>query len=224
MKLIVDHRETERIPLLREYIKQDNSKFITDLSIQQMPTGDYGTEDMMVGFEYKKDDFLDSVIDGRLDKQLKELSDAYDYPYLILGFDGLTSLMYNFYPFNARAIRGKLTSIVARQHITVHYCGAYFAETICDIVDKHYDGRKKSKEYSPIRNTRRKALKRGITTNEIKLDIVSRLPRIGSDRAEKLLESFNWSVQSIANAEIEDLIAVDGIGKKLAEQIKEVLQ
>lgn len=224
MKLLIDHREKDRIKLFKDHISQGKSKFIKSIETQQLPTADYATPDGMIGIEYKKDDFLESVLDGRLDQQLKELSDNYSYPYLIIGFDGITSLIYNFYPFNDRAIRGKLTSIAARHHITTLFCGDYLAETVCDIIDKHYDGRKKSKEYTPIRKGHRKAQKRIVTQNEVKLDIISRLPKIGSERAEKLLERFNWSIQSISNATITDLTSVDGIGKKIAKQIKEVLK
>jgi ERCC4-type nuclease len=224
MKLLIDHREKERIKLFKDYISKNKSKFIKSIDIKQLPIADYATEDSMVGIEYKKDDFLESILDGRLDQQLKELSDNYDYPYLIIGFDGIMSLIYHFHPFNPRAIRGKLTSIVARNHITVLFCGDYLAEIVCDIIDKHYDGRKKSKEYSPIRKGHRKAQKRIVTTNEVKLDIISRLPTIGSERAEKLLESFNWSICSIANADVDRLTKIDGIGKKIAQQIKDVLE
>jgi ERCC4-type nuclease len=104
--------------------------------------------------------------------------------------------------------------IIARNHITtVLFCGDYLAETVCDIIDKH----------SPIRKGHRKAQKRIVTTNEVKLDIISRLPTIGSERAEKLLESFNWSIQAIANADIDELTKVEGIGKKIANKMKEVL-
>lgn len=224
MDIIIDYREKDRIKQVQSYIEQRKPKFITSTRIEHLDIGDYVTSDNMVGIEYKRDDFLESILDGRLDQQLKELSDAYDYAYLLLGFDGIMSLLYHFYPFNQRALRGKLTSIAAHDHITVLFCGDFFPEMLCDIIGKHYDGHAKSKHYSPIRKGHRKAQKRVVTQNEVKLDIISRLPKIGSQRAEKLLQTFNWSISAIANADIDDITAVDGIGTIIAQQIKEVLK
>jgi ERCC4-type nuclease len=39
-----------------------------------------------------------------------------------------------------------------------------------------------------------------------------------------LLEKYHWSITEIANASIEDIMTVKGVGKVLAEHIKSVLK
>jgi len=49
--------------------------------------------------------------------------------------------------------------------------------------------------------------------------ILQRLPGVGRDRAERLLNVFG-SVEAVMTAGIEDLQVVEGIGRKTAEKIK----
>ena len=224
MKLQIDTRERKRIPLFASYLKSTHHKFISGIEIVQLKTGDYGTPDMHVGIEYKKEDFLSSTYDSRINKQLRELSDNYEYPYLLIGFDGILDLI-NFYEgTNPNIIIGKLTSIASRHHVTTLFCGDFLPKFTCSIIKKHYDGQTKTKQYNPIRNTSKKSYKRAPTLKEIKLDNISRLPLVGPQRAKTLLEHYDWSIHNITNASISDLTQVDGIGKRIATQIHEVLK
>ncbi|GAG88126.1 unnamed protein product, partial [marine sediment metagenome] len=94
----------------------------------------------------------------------------------------------------------------------------FYVPIVCKTIEKFYDGKTitKEMEYTPIR--------RGFTIKELKLDLVSRIPRIKAKKGLKLLEHFNYSISEIASAETEELMEVAGIGKKLSQDIKEILK
>lgn len=224
MILKIDYREKERINPIKRYIKNGNSVTLTDAEVVTLEVGDYAIDDV-IGIEYKKDDFLDSVYSGLLGKQLHELVEAYDYPFLLIGFDGIQDMINYFSSTNPKVIIGSLTSLAVRHHVTILFCGDFLGKFIVDLADKHYDGKNKAKQtnYTPIRTKRTKAHKRIVSPKEVKVDIISRLYGIGSERAVKLLNRFDWSVKGIAEANTEDLMEISGIGKKLASNIKEGL-
>jgi Fanconi anemia group M protein len=53
--------------------------------------------------------------------------------------------------------------------------------------------------------------------------MVQGLPNVSASLAERLLKRFG-SVREIANAEVEDLMQVDGIGRVIAEGIHDILR
>jgi len=222
LKIDIDNRERHRIPKFKEYIKSGKPKFIKGATLLNMDTGDYGTKDCLVGIEYKKDDLTESIFNEQLDKQLKELSDRYTHAYLFIGYDGYNDMINNNLGVNPDCLIGKITSVLARNHVSVVFVGDFLVRFVIDVIEKHYDGRNKVKEYNPIRIGRKPKVSASVT--EIKLDIVSRIPRLGAKKANKLLEKFNYSLGSIVKASIEEIKEVDGIGEKLAKDIKKVLE
>ena len=224
MKLLIDYREKDRILPIKRFIQNGNSKTLTDAEVVTLQVGDYAVEDV-IGIEYKKEDFLDSVYSELLSKQLYELYENYEYPFLLIGFDGIKDMLEYYKNTNPRVIIGSLTSLAVRHHVTILFCGDFLGKFIVDLVDKHYDGKNKTKKtnYTSIRNKRGKAHKRIVSPKEVKVDIVSRLYGIGSERAVTLLNRFDWSIKRIAEANTDDLMQIKGIGKKLAANIKEGL-
>lgn len=223
MKICIDNRERLRIPLFENYIKSGKTKFITGIELDNYKTSDYHTKDRVIGVEYKRDDFVESTFDGTLDKQLKELKDNFAHPYLFIGYDGLKDMITQNIGVNPSAIIGKLSSILARHNVTTIFVGDFLVRFVCDIIEKHYDGKTPIKEiqYTPIR---KKFLKRNPTVKEIKHAMFEQLPGFGAMKVNKLLEHFDDSFYNITNASTEEIMKVSGIGKILAEKIKEVLK
>ena len=224
MKIDVDYRETAKIPYFEKFFKGNKSPYVTGMNVTNMDIGDVGTPDCIVGIERKAEDFVESMFSGRLDQQLKELSDNFEYPYLLVEYDGIPDLIMNNILVNPKSLIGEFTSILARHHVSVMFVGNYktntlFVPFVIRMIEKHYDGKNKAKDYSPIRKPR----KRKITTKEIKLDTITRTTKIGKKKGFLLMEYFDWNINKIANASISDLMNVDGIGKKLANDIHEVL-
>jgi Fanconi anemia group M protein len=61
-----------------------------------------------------------------------------------------------------------------------------------------------------------------LTLQEQQLFIVESLPSVGPVTARKLLEMFD-SVEGIINASVSDLKKVDGIGNKIARNIRKII-
>jgi len=118
---------------------------------------------------------------------------------------------------------GKVSSIAARHYVPTYFVGDFLVRFVCDVVEKHYDGRTPIKEinYTPIR---KKFLKRDPSYKEIRHAMMEQLPKMGAKKVNNLLESFDNSIIKIGQAPIEELMKVDGIGKKLALEIKEVIK
>ena len=228
MKICIDNRERTRNPdidrvrLFENYIKSGKTKYIDGVITNNYKVSDYHTEDMTIGIEYKKDDLVKSITDKTLDKQLKELNETFAHSYLFIGYDGINDMIIKNIGFNPDALIGKISSILARQHVTVIFVGDYLVRFTCDVIEKHLDGKTKIKdiEYTPVR---KKFLKRDPTIQEIRRAMFEQIPKLGSKKVNKLLEHFNGSFNDIALASPEQIAEVDGFGKKLADRIVEVL-
>jgi len=228
VRMCIDHRErydsngNDMIPKFIDYIKNKEIPFIDDIKIVQSNVGDYFTPDYLVGIERKYKDFVSSMMSGKLDQQIKELKDNFVHPYLFIEYSGLIHMIADNPGTNPESIQGELASLLVRHNITIIFTGDLFIPFVCKVISKHYDGKNKTKqiEYTPIRG---KAKKRDPTSKEIKLDIISRIPRLGMKKGNLLLERFDDSIIKIANASVKELQLTDGIGKKLAESIKETL-
>ena len=222
MKLQVDSREKYKINSFRQYINSGASDILKDVEIQTLNAGDACTPDFELGWERKAEDFIPSIYNGQLDKQLKELSETYNHPYLFIEYEGLMDMIEHNTKTNPEVLIGKVASILARHKVTVCFVGQFYILLVCRTCDKFYDLKNPTKQYSPIRTgtTRR----RDATVKEVKLDIISRLPTVGMKKGNRLLEKFDNSIQKISEATIEELMEVNGIGSKMAKNIKEILK
>ena len=219
MKICVDSRETKKIPSFREYVKSGKTEIIDEIEVVMSQSGDAYSPDGLIGIERKSEkDFLPSIYDKQIEKQLKELRDNFTYPFLFIEYEGIMDVISKHPNVNPEMIIGEISSIMARQKVTVCFVSDFYVPIVCKTIEKFYDGKTitKEMEYTPIR--------RGFTIKELKLDLVSRIPRIKAKKGLKLLEHFNYSISEIASAETEELMEVAGIGKKLSQDIKEILK
>lgn len=218
MKLCIDNRERLRIPLFEEYIKAGKSQIIDGIETDNYQSGDFFTKDMLVGIEYKRDDFVPSIFNDQLTKQLHELRENFQYPYLFIGYDGIIDTITNNPETNPEVIIGKLASVVARQKVTVMFVGDLLVPFTVKVIDRFYDGQTPTKEtdYSPIR--------RKPKASEIRLDIISRIPHLGAKKGLRLLNHFDGSIKKISNATDEEILAIPGFGPKLVKEIKEIFK
>jgi len=218
----VDYRESEVIPKFKKFIKSGKTKLVDGIDVVPLEVGDVVTKDNLVGIERKGDDFVNSMFSERLDKQLTELKENYAFPFLFVEYDGIEDLILKNRNVNPKSLVGEFCSIMARHHVSVMFVGGYFVPFTIRTIEKFYDGKNKTKKYSPIRKSKVKKTK--ATPQEVKIDIVGRFPSIGARKGTKLLEHFNYSIYQLSNASIEELQKVDGIGNKLAKEIHEILR
>ena len=224
MKLCVDDRETDEIPQFKRFVQTKKTKIFTEVEVGRYDSGDVHSGDGLVGIERKGSDFVSSMLDGRLEQQLKELVDNFQYPFLFIEYDSFIAMIQDNLGINPKALIGELTSVLARNRVTVHWTGnyatiksplephPYYVQFAVRTIEKFYDGRNEMKQsiYTPIR--------RQATPQEVKLDIASRPPGVGRMKGLRLLEHFG-SIKNICNASKEELMEVKGIGEGIAQAI-----
>ena len=114
VKVIERPKEAEKVnPLVYADSREGNSKVIRHLSemeidvkVRSMAVGDYQVSDEVVIERKTAKDFVDSIIDKRLFKQARELSEEFKRPLLILEGDDIYNGM-----LHPNAVRGTLAAI-----------------------------------------------------------------------------------------------------------------
>ena len=201
----------------REAPSQVNSR-IEELGalvcLKQLTVGDYIASDR-VGIERKTiSDFLGSVMNQRLFRQLEELSGSFEKPVLIL--EGNPELLWHGNGMHPNAIRGALASITVDYGIPIIWT-RNSRETAAQIHWIAYREQRKLEKEVSIRGE-----KRVMDMARHQEFIVAGLPHINSTLSRRLLEQFG-SVRKIFNAKPERLMRVDKIGEKKARKIWELI-
>ena len=202
--LIIDHRERE---IIRELSKR-KVKF----DIRQLITADLIIG--YIGIERKtQQDFINSMIDGRLIEQLILLKENFDIPLLIIeGEENIYSLR-NVHP---NAIRGMLASIAIDYQIPTIYTRN--VNDTCSLIEGILKRLERGKPTIPLLKKRKP-----LTLKERQELIIESFPGIGPTLAKSLLKEFK-SVKNIINTDEKDLQKVEKLGPKKASEIKKVIE
>ncbi len=212
-----DYVDEEQITVYADYrekgsgvIKELSNKNV-DVQMKSLDVGDYQlSEDMCVEFKTVQD-FADSVVDGRLLEQLKDLR---QYSKALLVIEGDEDI-YSRRKIHPNALRGMLATIMFNYNIKV-FQTSDASETAGFL--KHLAKREQEEDEVDWQFHTSKPL----TLGERQEYIVSALPGIGNKLAKPLLEEFG-SIKELVNASVEELKEVELIGEKKAEKIREVL-
>jgi len=221
MKVYIDSREQEKIQTIKTYWAGNRKKFphIEAIETKLLATGDMSTSDGYVGIERKsKADFVASICEGKLKKQLYELNQNYHFAFLLVeDYEGIMDCILKNPHIHPNVIKGVTTSSVSHNRVPLYYVGNFYNSFVLEMINKFYDGKSKQyeKEYTPVR--------RAVTKDEELLNIIIGIDGIGMTEGSKLLQTFGNSISKIANASIEDLMKVERIGKTKAEHIKGIL-
>jgi len=156
-------------------------------------------------------DFIQSITDKRLFQQLKAMKDNFEKPVLII--EGEESLYGVLQP---NIIRGTLAAIAVDMSIPIIWTKD-MADT-AGIV--YWIARREQLQENRANVLRNK--KTPETIEEKQEYLVSSLPDVSIVRAKALLKYFK-SPNNVFNAKEEELTDVKGIGKKISERIKRVL-
>lgn len=202
IKVYVDAREKGSA------VMQKLQDFGVQISIQRLEVSDYLISEK-IGIEYKTTkDFVNSIIDGRLLQQVKNLKDNLERPLIIVEGEDI----YNERNIHPNAIRGMLATIAGEFNIPV-----LFSKDVWETAFYIYNLAKKektTKDYSPH------SLKPGSIT-DLQEYIVAALPGIGLGLAKSLLRHFG-SIRKIVEATERELMMVDGIGHKKSQEIRKL--
>ena len=214
-KIIIDHRERPS-GIIKELAKKD-----VEVEVKQLIVGDYiikskdsNNKEVVIGIEKKtQSDFLNSIIDKRIIQQLITLKENFDIPILIIeGSDNIYEIR-NFHP---NSIRGMLASIAIDYRIPIIFTkNMRDTASLIRVINKRLE--------RPIKSIDLLTKRKPLTSKEQQEFIIGSLPGIGPTISKSLLIKFG-SIENIINAKKEELMTVDKIGKKKAEEIKELLK
>jgi Fanconi anemia group M protein len=198
--------------------REGNSKVLraldsigVDIKINAMVAADYQVSDEVAIERKTTKDFINSISDKRLFKQARTLQEEFKKPILILEGDDIYSGF-----LSPDAIRGSLASIAL--DFGIYIIPTRNPEDTAAMI-KRIAIREQEGKVNPIQiRTERKPS----NLWEQQLFIIESLPHIGPVTAKKLLEKFH-TVNNVVNASVSDLQEIPGIGNKIAENIKKVL-
>ena len=206
VKIIVDNREY-RSPVVKLLV----SKGI-DVESQQLDVGDYVLSSR-IGVERKTDeDFLDSLMSGKLFRQLQQLRDSYSRPLMIIEGENLFTKR----NISHNALFGSLISIIVDFGISIIPTKNHY-----DTADLLYVAAKREQK-TDKKSVALRGEKTSMPLNQRQQFIIEGLPNISSTLAKRLLDHFG-SIRNIMNASFEELQEVNGIGKNIAREIISII-
>ena len=179
---------------------------------RKLEVGDYVLSSRVCVERKTTEDFLESIIDGRLFEQAIMLRRSYAKPVMIIEGNSL----YTARNIPPQAIRGALAAIAIDLGIPIFFTDSE-SETAALIAAIAKREQEEGGRYVEIRGEKRTA-----TLKEQQEFIVAGLPNINTTLARRLLKEFG-SVERVFTADKEELERVHGIGEKIAEEIRRVV-
>jgi len=210
-RIVVDSRESVAVPKIVSGLKDMGVK----VRVELLEAGDYyilGENPVLVERKHVTD-LVGSVRTRRLWSELDAIKRAEAEPLLLV--EGSLALIEKFTSWNPKSIVGVINSIILEWNVPVvtvpsqRWTVIYLTSLAEDLSRE-----KKAKVY-PLR-VKEKATRPEDYTRMV----VEGLPNISGQRAINLLKHFG-TVRNIANASVEELTEVEGIGRKIAEKIYE---
>ena len=203
--IYVDHREA------KSGVVRELSNLGVKMKFSTLDVADYQiSED--IGVERKSaQDFTSSIIDKRLYKQAKDLSEQFSKPVIII--EGENMYAGGLHP---NAVRGSLASLAIDYSIPIIPTRSP-EDTAAMIYRLAMRELEKGSMDAPLRTE-----KKPLSLQEQQIFIIESLPNVGPVTARKLLEKFG-SVKGVINAEKDELTQVEGIGKVIAQKILDVI-
>ncbi len=210
--IIGDARETKCNNLLQNKKANFKKEFLE--------VGDHLLPKSMAVERKKGKDFLASITDKRLYKQLNNIY-QYDYPILAIITPNIWMDMYfsrNKYNQNVHNVyEGALKTIYSKYpkvRVIFFETDEEYVDFLISMDDKLTgDG----KNLRPTPMTRK-----ATSMKEIRENVLAAIPGVGIAMSKKLLKKYN-TVGNIAEADIKDLMTIDKLGEKTATKIKETL-
>jgi ERCC4-type nuclease len=194
-----------------------------ELKVGDYFCGEISTEGTYVGIPVERKeigDYLRSMNDGRRDEQLYNMSYGFPLSYIVLIGSPSRALRGTKMTLNAY-ISSLVGSSLKRspdgiggQVVTVNL----ESDTEFVLFLKYLDDKVKEGSFARVPVMQKRSWK----PEELLVYVVSSLPGIGAKTANNLLTHFG-SVRGVMNASKEQLMEVDGVGPKKAEEIHSVL-
>ncbi|MCX6798711.1 MAG: DEAD/DEAH box helicase [Candidatus Diapherotrites archaeon] len=186
-----------------------------EVIVRQLGVGDYIPGKDIAVERKTVQDFLSSIVDGRLGQQLVNMAESYERPLVLL--EGSLDDLFNSRNIHRNAIVGMLTSIALNYRVPVLFTASprESAQFIYVIAKREQLGKGT--------DVRLRLGRKGLTIAEQQRFIVESLPMVGPQTARSLLLHFG-SVKALVGAGEKELQEVDKLGKKKAKAIKSVFE
>ena len=206
IKIYADYRE-KGSGVIKELAEKG-----VELKLESLENADYLLSSR-VGVEFKTAaDFVNSIIDGRLLEQVKNLRNNFERPLVVV--EG-TEDIYSVRNVHPNAIRGMLATIAVSFGIPVLSTKDYR-----DTAALLYLIAKREQEDTGTFSVH--GSRKPMSLGELQEYIISSLPGVGSVLAKPLLKEFG-TIKNVVNADVKELEKVEGIGPKKAKQINEIV-
>ena len=205
-QIIIDSREQGRIPIAKKYFQNNNY----EVSVQELPTGDYLFDNKVV-MEFKTwPDFMASITDNRLFNETISQMEEYPIHFLILhGTNRDYKEAYQHNGLDHNNITGAIARLLTYTKIirstgTLEDCFNLMMVTAEKCLDE-------------------KTLCKNFGTKSINpaFNVLSRcVDDINAERAQNIVNVLNLTTfQDVCSLTYEDLVKVPGIGDVLAKKI-----
>jgi len=207
VKIFADYRE-KGSGVIKELVEMN-----AEIKLEQLNTADYVLSSRC-GVEFKTvEDFAQSIIDGRLLDQLKQLKNNFEKPLVVVEGEHNLFSVRNIHP---NAIRGMLATIAVSYGIPVLFSRNSKETAALLLVIAKREQEETGKDFSMH------ADRKPLSLNEQQEYVVSALPNVGGTLAKELLKKFK-TIKKIVNAKEDKLQKVGKIGEIKAKKIREVL-
>jgi ERCC4-related helicase len=205
--IYADYREKAN-KVLKELIN-NNIK----IKLEKLEYGDYLLSNRCC-VEFKtNEDFVDSIIDGRLLEQVKNIKFRYEKPLIIIeGQNDIFSIR-NIHP---NAIRGIFATITVSFGVPIIFTKNNIDTALMLITIAKREQIENNKEFMPH-------FEKNIVSNKaIQEYIVSSFPGIGGLLSKSILKEFS-TIKDFVNSDINKLKNIEKIGDKKAKQIIDII-
>lgn len=203
--VFVDHRE------VKSGVARELSNLGVDIKTHSLTVADYQIS-FDLGVERKSaQDFAGSIMDKRMYKQARDLAENFKKPLIIIEGENLYGG-----GLHPNAVRGALASLAVDFGIPIIPTRSP-EDTAAMIYRLAVREMEKGVMDAPLRTE-----KKPLSLQEQQIFIIESLPNVGPVTARKLLDKFG-SVKGVINAPTEELTQVEGIGKIIAQKIRDVI-
>ncbi|MBR9707480.1 MAG: DEAD/DEAH box helicase, partial [Candidatus Diapherotrites archaeon] len=208
VKIFVDMRE--RASGIVNELRERN----VELVLKQLDLADFILSEDVAVERKEQNDFIQSLISGRLFDQIRRLSSTFEKPLLIV--EGREDL-YALRDISPNALRATLSSIALDYGIPI-----LFSKDVGDTADFLVTIAKRE-QLDLQKEIKLRGDKRIMSLPETQQFLIEGLPGIGPSLTKTLLKHFG-SVEGVFHAGVSDLKEVEGIGEKRAKEIRKVIE
>lgn len=204
--ITIDSREQNRIPLAKQFYKDKGY----EVSIQELPTGDYLFNNKIV-MEFKTwPDFMASITDGRLWNESQKQMENYDIHFVVIhGTNRDYAEAYQHNGIEDKHITGAIARLLTYTKII------YGPKTIEDTFElMRITAEKCQDDKTLIRQFDTKSVNYAFNVLAYVID------DIGGERAKNIVNTLNLkTIKDVTNLTYEELVKVPGIGDALAKKV-----